>query len=108
MMDHDRAEKPLLRRALEDLAEPSRLPLHEETIGHEGRRGARRRDPDQRDVAAHAQIWEGIAVDRRVDTVAAHPRRPRPADLVEGAGHIGIMVSRHDRNVMRWPQRLEP
>ena len=46
-------------------AQPVRLVLAEEAVGHEGRRGARGRDADQRHLAAHPQIGESVAIGRR-------------------------------------------
>ncbi len=107
-MDHDHAEQALLRRLVEQRAEPVRLVLAEKAVGHEGRGGARRRHADQRHLAAHAQIGKGVAVGRRVQAVARHPGAPGAADLVEGARHIGVVIARHDRNILGRAQRLQP
>ena len=87
MVDHDRrgtARACRFRRAC--CASRSRLALAKEAVGHERSGRARRRDADQRDVAAHAQIGEGVAVDRPVVAVAGHPRRPDRQTLSKAPG----------------------
>ena len=57
---------------------------------------------------ARPQIGEGIAVEIALDAVATHPGRPQPAGLVEGPGHVGIVISRHDGHILRLAERLQP
>ena len=77
MVDHDHPEQAALGRRVEHSAEPLRLALPEEAVGHERGGGARRRNADQRDVAAYPQIGKSMAVDRCVDVRRRSSTPPR-------------------------------
>ncbi len=74
---------------------------------HERRRSARRGHADQRDIAAAAQIGEA---DRARDSVAVAMQIGRPGGerLPEHAGHIGVVIARHDGDVLRRTEGLQP
>ena len=92
MVDHHHTEQALLRCIVEQCAEPVRLVFPKEAVGHERGGGARRGNADQRHLAPDPQIGKGVPIGRRVLAVSRHPRPPETADLVEGAGHVGIVI----------------
>src|SRR5690606_29393148 len=93
MMDEDNPEQAPRACFFQCFGEPARLPLLEKAIGHERCGRPRRGDADQSDIPDYAKVGKGLPVDMTITAVATHPRRPRTADLVEGAGHISIVIA---------------
>ena len=85
MVDHDDAKQAALAGLVQHCGQPARLTVAKEAVGHEGRGGAGRRGADQRDVAAHAQIREGRAVDRRAWRRRRVIQRPQARQTLSNA-----------------------
>jgi hypothetical protein len=84
--------------------------LAEITTCREGGRGNGRRTADECDLAAHPHIGEAVmAIDPAGRAgVIAHIGIPGAGHLLIGAWHIGVMVARHDGDVMRVASLREP